>query len=171
MRKIAIVAATLLASIAGTEAATPPPPAPDCSVALHRQLDFWVGEWKVFVAGDDTTQIATSRIERVMNGCGIQENYSSPHAPGGAYAGTSYSGYDRKDGKWHQMYVDTNENVTWYTGGLEGADMVLTAPAKSGAIQKMIYRPHPDGSVEQIGTVSTDGGATWQAGYDYFYRK
>lgn len=145
--------------------------APPCEGAAHHQLDFWVGDWAVFQQGEDKTQIATSRIESVMNGCGIRENYSSPHAPGGAYAGTSYSGYDRKDDKWHQMYVDTNGNVTWYTGELEGADMVLRAPAAKGALQTMTYRPQTDGSVRQIGVISTDGGKTWTPSYDYIYRK
>lgn len=155
---------------AATAAAAPSAPSPPCAAAEHRQLDFWLGEWNVFQVGDNTP-VGTSRIESVMGGCGIGEHYEAPKAPGGAYSGTSYSGYDRKDGQWHQMYVDTNGNVSWYTGTLEGANMVLRAPGKNGSLQRMEYRPHGDGSVEQIGTVSTDGGATWQPGYDYIYRK
>jgi hypothetical protein len=141
-----------------------------CSAASYHQLDFWIGEWIV----TDTAkgyEVATSRIEPVMSGCGIRESYDAPSAPGGAYAGTSYSAYDRNDGKWHQFYVDVNGNATWYSGGMEGADMVLNAPGKNGALQRMTYRPHEDGSVEQIGVVSKDGGKTWQPGYDYTYRK
>jgi hypothetical protein len=157
---------------AATAAAAPsaaPPPQP-CASAEYRQLDFWIGEWNVFQVSDNTPA-GTSRIESVMGGCGIGEHYEALRAPGGAYSGTSYSGYDRKDGQWHQMYVDTNGNLAWYSGKLEGANMVLHAPGKKGSLQTMEYRPHADGSVEQIGTISTDGGATWQPAYDYIYRK
>ena len=140
-----------------------------CAAHERRQLDFWLGEWVV----TDTAkkyEVGSSRIERIVNGCAIKESYDAPKAPGGAYSGTSYSGFDPKDAKWHQMYVDVNGNVTWYSGGLEGADMVMIAPGRSGSIQKMTYRPHGDGSVQQIGFTSTDGGKTWQGGYDYTYR-
>lgn len=161
-----------LAAPAGKSPQAAPAPAarPNCSAANHRELDFWVGEWEVF----DTAQgyrVGGSRVERIMGGCGIRESYDSPEAPGGPYSGTSYSGYDRKDGRWHQMYVDVNGNVTWYTGGLESKTMVLNAPGRAGALQRMTYSPLGDGAVRQTGFTSTDGGRTWVAGYDYTYRK
>ena len=68
------------------------------------------------------------------------------------------------------MYVDTRSSVTLYAGGLEGADMVMRAPGRS-SLQRMSYRPQPDGSVRQVGEVSNDQGKTWNAGYDYTYRR
>ena len=146
------------------------PQPPDCSPSEHRQLDFIVGEWDVFNTADNV-QYATSRFEKVMNGCGVRENYDSPKAPGGSYYGTSYSAYDRKDGKWHQMYVDTNGDVAWYTGLLSGNEMVLTAPGVGTKVRKMIYRPDANGAFRQIGSVSPDGGKSWNPGYDYTYRR
>lgn len=143
---------------------------PNCSAAHYRELDFWVGDWEVF----DTARgyrIATSRVERIMDGCSIRESYDSPGAPGGPYSGTSYSGYDRKDGKWRQMYVDVNGNVTIYVGRRESASMVFAAAALGGALQRMTYRPLGDGAVQQVGLLSTDGGRSWKPGYDYTYRK
>ncbi len=142
----------------------------DCSAPEYRQLDFWVGEWDVFNSAKGVA-IATSRIEKIVNGCAIKESYDSPGAPGGPYSGTSYSSYDRNDGKWHQMYVDVNGSVSWYSGGPEGTDMALIAPGRASSLQRMIYRLQGDGSVRQIGTFSMDGGKNWQAGYDYTYRK
>lgn len=162
-----------MTSAALAQNATPPaaPPArPNCSAPNHRELDYWVGAWNVF----DTAQgfqVATSRVERIMDGCSIRESYEAPNAPGGAYSGTSYSSFDRKDGKWHQMYVDVNGNVGLYVGALQGNEIVLEAPGRGGSLQRMTYRPLPDGSVQQIGLVSTDGGKSWAAGYDYTYRK
>jgi hypothetical protein len=157
------------AALAATQPASAKPQAP-CAAPEKHQLDFWIGEWNVF----DTAkgyQVGTSRIEPIVNGCAIKESYDSPKAPGGAYAGTSYSGYQGQDGKWHQMYVDVNGNVTWYTGALNGRDMVLEANGRSGALQRMTYRPLPGGEVEQIGLFSTDGGKSWKPGYDYTYRR
>ncbi len=165
-----------IAAAAAAQAATPAqaapaaPPRPTCDAPEYRQLDFWAGEWDVFDTATGES-VGTSRIEPIMNRCSIKESYDAPQAPGGGYAGTSYSGYDRKDGKWHQLYVDMVGNVTWFTGGLEGTDLVMTAPGRPGRLQRMVYRPHADGSVQQIGTVSPDGGATWKPGYDYTYRR
>jgi len=159
----------LFAAAAAATAAPITPLQPPCAAAEYHQLDFWIGEWNVFQASDNT-KVGTSRIESVMGGCGIGEHYEAPDAPSGAYSGTSYSGYDRKDGKWHQMYIDTNGNVTSFTGALDDGDLVLEAPA-DGAITRMVYRRLTDGSVEQIGTVSTNFGRKWAPGYDYIYRK
>src|SRR3569623_1935434 len=114
-----VVAAAALAQAAAAPAA--PPQRPTCSAPEYRQLDFWAGEWNVFATASGA-RVGTSRIERVMNGCAIRESYDSPQAPGGPYSGASYSGWDLKDGKWHQLYVDVNGSVTWYTGALAGAD-------------------------------------------------
>ncbi len=171
MRLLLLIGAALcLASAASAQTAPAPPPRPiDCKAAEHRQLDFWVGEWRVFRTADQI-EIASSRIEKILGGCAIKESYDSPGAPGGPYAGTSYSAWDFKDRRWRQMYVDTRSSVTLYTGGLDGADMVMTAPGAAG-LQRMAYRPQPDGSVRQIGEVSTDEGKTWKPGYDYTYRR
>lgn len=165
-----IFATLAVATTAAAAAAqTPPPPKPlGCAGAEHRQLDFWVGEWRVF-QGD--TEIAESRIEPVAEGCAISENYWAPKAPGGPYRGLSYSAFDSKAGKWRQFYVDVNGAATWYTGGLEGADMVLHADGPNGAKLRMSYSPLPDGAVRQTGKRSTDGGQTWVTGYDYVYRR
>ncbi len=162
------MASLLLATAEAGPAA--PAPAALCAGPEFRQLDFWVGRWNVF----DTAKgdaVGTSRIERIMNGCSIRESFDAPRAPGGPYSGTSYSGYDRKDGRWRQMYVDVNGNVSLFTGGLEGPDMVMVAPARGGALQRMTYRLHADGSVQQIGVISRDGGKSWSPGYDYTYRR
>lgn len=171
----AAASAILVAASANAQTTPPvsagPPPRQTCSEAEHRQLDFWVGEWRVFQQSDGV-EVGSSSITKVADGCGIQEHYSAPNAPGGAYEGFSYSGWNRRDGKWHQFYIDVNGNATWFTGQLEGKVLALYAPAaRPGAQQRMSYTPNPDGSVNQTGVISTDGGKTWQPGYDYVYRR
>jgi len=158
------------ASMGAQTTAATPPQRPACSAAEFRQLDFWVGEWRVFQAADNA-EVATSHIEHVFGDCAIKEWFESPGAPGGAYTGTSYSSWDRKDRKWHQMYVDNGGSVGLYVGGPNGQDMEFVAPGRAGSLNKMVYRPQADGSVRQIGTNSTDGGKTWTPQYDYIYRR
>jgi hypothetical protein len=164
---------TAAPAIAQTAAAIPQTkiqPINSCGGAEYRQLDFWVGEWRVFQTAGGA-EVASSHIEHAMGDCGIKETYIAPGSPGGPYQGTSYSSYDRKDHKWRQMYIDTNGSVGWYVGELNGADMEMITPGPQGSLNRMIYRPQSDGSVRQIGTNSVDGGKTWQAGYDYTYRR
>jgi hypothetical protein len=161
--------AIILAAV--TAAATPAVPAKaPCAAPEYHQLDFWIGQWNVYEK-DTGKKSSTSRIESVMGGCGIGEHYEEPGDPAGPYSGTSYSSYDRKDGKWHQMYVDTNGNVEWFSGSLDDGEMVMEAPGANNTLRKMVYRKLDDGSVEQIGTGSTDYGRHWKPMYDYIYKK
>src|ERR1700760_3736037 len=108
---------------AAAAVATPAAPAKaTCADAKFHQLDFWIGQWNVYEK-ETGKQSSTSRIEGVMGGCGIGEHYEEQGDPNGPYSGTSYSSYDTDDGKWHQMYIDTNGHVEWFTGGLVGSDM------------------------------------------------
>ena len=178
--RLAAATAVLLAGAALAQTSPAPPPAPtpapppapsNCAAAEYRQLDFWVGEWRVFRQADGL-EVATSTIARIANGCGISEHYIAPGAPGGPYEGLSYSSFDRREGKWRQFYVDVNGNATWYTGQLEGTVLALYAPGVlPGVQQRMSYTPNADGSVNQTGVISSDGGKTWQPGYDYVYRR
>ena len=171
MTRLHAAAAAVVLLSTTAHAQTPPPARPNCEAAEYRQLDFWVGEWRVFQQADGK-EVATSTIARIANGCGISEHYIAPGAPGGPYEGLSYSGFDRRDGKWHQFYVDVNGNATWFTGQLEGTVLALYAPAaRPGVQQRMSYTPNADGSVNQTGVFSNDGGKTWQPGYDYVYRR
>ena len=142
----------------------------NCLSKVHHQLDFWIGDWTVYAQGS-TTPLATSHVESVMDGCALRETYNAPTAPARPYAGTSLSTYDRKDGKWHQLYIDTGGNLVLYTGTFDGAGLALQAPGENGALQTMTLIPQADGTLHQSGTYSLDGGKTWTADYDYIYRR
>ncbi len=168
MIQIALFAAALQA------APTPPPPI-DCTDANHRAFDFWLGEWEVRPTGTQTV-VATSVIARAAGECAIQETYHQTLGRGGApmsYRGSSLSVFDQAGGgKWRQFYVDSGGAVTVFEGEAKDGAMVLDAPGRAGAIQRMTLAPQADGSVRQWGQTSTDGGATWSAGgYDFTYRR
>ena len=159
-------------AIAPTSATAPAPTPPACAGAEHRQFDFWVGSWDVDPTGKPG-QVAHSLIEKLYDGCAIRENWMPFGRPGGG----SLNNYVTKDGRWHQTWVDSSNSRVLFAGGLVNGKMVLTGfwagvngPGQDGLV-RMTYTPNADGSVRQLGEVSTDHGLTWGPSFDFTYRK
>lgn len=168
--------ATLLSFVACTawaaKSSTPAPPPVDCHDATHRAVGFWVGHWKVSVAGSDTP-VATSHIEWILGGCAIKESFAQTIGPGNkpvSYHGTSYTVYDGNYSIWRQLYVDDAGHASNLHGTVKDDAMVLATDGPS-RIDRMTVSAQPDGSVRQHGQFSLDGGKSWQEGYDFIYHR
>ena len=150
----------------------PAPPQVDCADADHAAFNFWIGTWTVSDTASGS-RVATSRIEPVVGGCAIRETYHQTVGPAGKpldYQGTSYSAFNAIDQVWRQYYVDNGGTAAVLTGGMKDGAMVLDG--RNGPVStRMTVRAQPDGTVRQSGQASTDGGKTWQPGYDFTYRK
>ena len=57
---------TRLATLARIQAAA-------CTTPEYRQFDFWVGDWDVF--GPAGARTGTNRVDRLLNGCVLQEHW------------------------------------------------------------------------------------------------
>lgn len=152
-----------------TPPATPPaPPPPACTGPEHRQFDFWVGRWDVYPTGTQRL-VAHSLIERLYGDCVIRESWM-PLRGGG---GSSLNTWRPAEHRWRQLWADAQNGWIDFSGGMEGEAMVLTAstPAADGSpsLTRMTYTRNTDGSVRQAGTVSADGGRTWQPSFDFTY--
>jgi hypothetical protein len=166
------LAAALVAQAPGAPAQPPaqaaPPPA--CTAPEHRQFDFWVGRWDVYPTGTHQL-VAHSLIERLYNGCAIRENWMPVRA--GAGGGGSLNSWRPGEHRWRQTWTDSGNSWVEFTGALDGADMVLTAPVPgpngAATLSRMTYSRGADGSVRQVGTQSSNGGRTWTAQYDFTY--
>lgn len=150
-------------------AQNPPPAAqarPDCSAPEHRQFDFWLGTWDVMAAGKPA---GTNRIEPVMKGCGLLEQWTS--ARGGH--GTSLNFYDRRTKTWSQAWIDEGGNALHLAGTFADGKMVLaSAPRKTDSgvdVQRITWSKNPDATVRQVWESSTDGGKTWTVAFDGTY--
>ena len=158
-------AAATAASTPAVSAATAGSP---CDAPEHRQFDFWVGHWQVHAPNGKVA--GTNRIERLLGGCVLQENWIG--AGGGT--GTSLNFYDRASGEWNQVWVDGRGGVLRLTGGLRDGAMVMTGTvpgAKGGTVQQRItWTPLPGGAVRQYWETSTDG-QQWQASFDGTYTR
>ncbi|MBW8880294.1 MAG: hypothetical protein JF615_02390 [Asticcacaulis sp.] len=153
----------LLPSVAAAQ--TPPP---GCDTTESHQFDFWVGSWEVFPVAHPETKIADSLIEKLYSGCAVRENWMPLKGGGGG----SLNAYGPGEGKWRQTWLDSSGAFADFKGGWNGTAMVIEGVwGAPGQITRMTYTPHPDGSVEQAGQTSDDGGKTWTASFDLIYRK
>lgn len=144
----------------------PPAPPPDtlaraCADPGFRQFDFWLGRWSVHETGKAPR--AVNEVERVAQGCAVQERYS--HDSG--YTGTSLNLYDPEKGAWSQLWADNAGLVLRLEGGLdERGRMVLagerTTRDGTAVRDRITWIPASGGTVRQVWDVSRDGGQTWE---------
>src|SRR5579872_1600272 len=103
--KLSVLVLLFLAFVCSLPAQTVAAPQP-CADIRQKQLDFWVGDWDLTWPGDHQGEVAhgSNSIQRVMDGCVVQENFSGGDAM--ALRGMSVSIFDPVAGKWKQTWVD-----------------------------------------------------------------
>ena len=89
--------------------------------AKYSEFDFWIGEWTVYAYGS-TTIAGHSKIESIIDGVGLLENY---HVPKGGYKGKSLNKYNPAKSQWEQYWIDNSGLTLHLTGGLQGDKMVM----------------------------------------------
>jgi len=130
----------------------------------NRQFDFWIGEWNV----ETTTgqPAGTSKIERILNGCALLENWS------GGGDGKSLNIYNANKKQWQQFWVDAGGEVHEYAGNIVNGEMKFEGPASDHAgqrtMRRMTFTKLDRGRVRQRGEVSPDG-TTWTVEYELIY--
>lgn len=135
---------------------------------LHRQLDFWIGEWRVL--GSEGQELGTSRVRARDGGCVIEEEWTSARG-GGSGIGLNF--VDGEDGRWRQVWVGSTGTVVRYEGGFEG-DAVrfqgrTTAADGTASLSRAVLEPTGDGSLRQRIERSSDGGTTWTLYFEGTY--
>jgi tetratricopeptide (TPR) repeat protein len=139
------------------------------SDANFRRFDFWVGEWDVQQTGVPRAPAgAQSRVERILDGCVILENWF----PGaGGPSGRSFNTYNRVTRKWEQYWVDASGRITHYFGEFRDDGNLYYEADQFGSGNKVrmtFFNQGPD-QVRQLGHLSTDGGKTWTVSFDLTY--
>jgi hypothetical protein len=163
-----ILLAGLTAGMSGTAAAQTRAAPPRCDDAEFRRFDYWVGDWEVTAGGQPAGRNLVTLEE---DGCVIHEHWKG--ARGGT--GQSFTFYDRRDGKWHQMWVSNSGAMLYLTGAFKGSTLSLegTTPQPDGSqlLNRLSFHANPDRSVRQYWETSADGGKTWNPVFDGLYRK
>jgi hypothetical protein len=172
---VGFLALTILTSASAAAAQAAPTPPPGCDTPESHQFDFWVGKWEVHPNGADKI-IAHSLIEKRYSGCALRENWM-PLGHEIAGGGGSLSLYDARRKQWRQTWVDSSGVRVDLDGAFANKVMAITGtwenfggPGKD-ALVTMRYQLQPDGQVRQWGEQSFDGGRTWQASFDFLYRR
>ena len=136
-----------------------------CDGAPYHALDFWLGDWEV---KEGNEVVATSRIERISDGCAIRETYRQKDG----YNGTSMTFRDPVLGKWRQTWVDTRGAVGEFSGDVVDGVMKFTGethtPEGVTVLRRMSLAPEK-GKIRQTSFASRDGGATWKPHYEIIY--
>ena len=140
-----------------------------CTAEAYRQFNFWLGEWTSY--SKDGEKQGENRIVSVMNGCGLQENWTGRD---GRYQGTSYNFYDRATGQWHQTWMDNQGGHLFLTGRFNGNSMQLSGTQQTPdgpLVNRITWTPLEDGRVRQHWQMSKDAGESWSTAFDGFYQR
>ena len=145
-------------------------PMPCRSTEVARSLDFWVGDWDVYVGKD---LAGRDMVERILDGCAVTERWNG----GAGDQGMSLFAYDARKDLWKQNWVTNNSAVP---GGIKVKVLRAHSPSsttfqgeiegKTGAVyyDRTILTALPGGRVHQEIQVSRDGIA-WRTGFDAIY--
>ncbi len=161
-----------MVSIVRAQQSAPPNP---CTIAEQKQLEFWVGEWELTWPGAKTSDIGhgTNSIQRILDGCVVQENFSAQAA--GPLRGTSFSTFDSIAQKWKQTWVDNEGGYLDFVGEFKDGQMILQREAvgKNGAkfLQRMVWKNIRANELDWSWEASQDGGKTWQVQWPIHYQR
>jgi len=137
--------------------------------AEARQFDFWIGDWNVVNAAGN--QAGTSRIEKILNGCALQENWTSAQGN----SGKSFNRFDPVKREWRQHWIDDSGLETFYAGSFLDKCMSLTSEQTTAdgkqQLNRMRFFDLGAEGVRQWGEVSDDAGAHWKTTFDLYYRR
>jgi hypothetical protein len=163
----------LVGTVAQSQAGQTPPP-PDCSAAVHRQFDFWIGDWDVRPNGSSPPAgqpPARNVITSAQAGCVILENWTTPQM-----SGQSINIYDRSRGQWHQTWADSTGGLHEYWGTLDGDRMVfygsMPAPTNRAVrlhVRLTFFNLGADRVRQFSERLNADG--TWSVNYDLMYTR
>jgi hypothetical protein len=136
-------------------------------VSAGRELDFWVGNWKVYVGKDFA---GTDVVTKSLNGFSITESW---HGASKGDNGSSLFYYMPAKKQWKQVWVT----------GIGVYKEKLSAPVPNGIrFSGTVFLPRgrtyqdrttlttmPNGEVHQV--IESLQGGKWVVGFDAVYRK
>ena len=169
-----MIAIVLTASVRpGQGASTAAVSAPSCRAdSAYRVLDFWMGNWRVVDSAG--TELGTNRVESILGGCAIVENWQDASGS----EGRSLFYYVSAQRQWKQVWVTPYALVP---GGQKEKHLVARFanggvrfqgeyPGPRGPVfDRTTLDPLADGRVRQLIEVSRDDGQTWVVTFEGFY--
>jgi hypothetical protein len=141
---------------------------PACSGPEYRQFDFWLGDWDAFDADKPATAVARVRVDRILDGCVVHENYQATNGS----KGQSFSIYDASRKTWHQSWVTNRGRLLAIEGTFQKGGMIMSGVDRVNGEERHVrgtWKAIP-GGVSEIAETSVDGGETWTPWFDLLFR-
>lgn len=135
---------------------------------LHRQFDFWVGDWDLTWEGGT----GHNHISAVLGGAVILEEFSAD-APE-ELRGMSVSTVSSETGGWRQTWVDNSHGYLDFTGGMRDGEMILEREGQvkgTRVRQRMVWTDITADQLTWRWERSDDGGTTWRTLWQIQYRR
>ena len=143
-----------------------------CNTPAHRQLDFWIGSWRVVVGDSERLQqVGTNAINRILNGCAVIENWTD----NAGNEGKSLFYFHDIEQTWKQVWVTDGQQLKekHLIAVLEGGALRFQGEIRqdNGALilDRTTLYPLADERVRQLIEQSADGGETWHVTFDALY--
>lgn len=140
-----------------------------CAGPEYHSFDFWIGDWKAFDADNPATAVAHIRVDRILDGCVLLEDYEGTD---GSH-GESFTLYDASRQVWHQSWVTNLGVLLIIEGKLQAGEMILSGVSHPSDGKKKfvrgVWKPVA-GGVRETAVTSTDGGKTWDPWFDLMFR-
>jgi hypothetical protein len=132
----------------------------------YQRLDFWLGEWDVYV---NNSKIGTSSITKSEGGCTLYEDYKTSSG----FLGRSTNYYDPNDELYTQIWIDKFNSITTYKEVSSKKDYLqMLADQGNGNFSRMTYvRDSINGNVTQTMEGSTDYGSSWTSNFLGVYKR
>lgn len=132
----------------------------------YKRLDFWIGEWDVFV---NDNKIADSKITKSVGACSLHEDYQT----NSGFSGMSMSFYDSTDSLYKQTWIDKFNSILHFkeTASKPGY-LQMQAPSGNGNLARMTYLyDNKTDEVTQTMEGSSDGGNSWSTNFVGVYKR
>ncbi len=126
----------------------------------NRQLDYWLGNWKIGAEGSSGN--AHSTVALSLDKCLVVENWDG----GRGHYGQNIFGYSADDKSWYGLFADNEGRVHVFTSGKVLSDSAefegkSRGPNGAAILNRVKITQLSPKKVEQTWEKSGDNGATW----------
>jgi hypothetical protein len=137
---------------------------------MNRELDYWLGNWKVSYPGGPTDSI--SKVERQLDNCLFVEHWGDSNG----HRGENVFAYGKDDQNWHGLFADNRGRLHVFVEGNVAAGRAEFLGPSRGADgapvlnRVRVIRVDAD-TLKQTWEKSVDDGKSWTSEFALDYTR